>query len=83
MDNRCLDDDLKMALDVVDICYDAEDILRKPNDPHRRHKDVPDIPGCKPLGALIPLCEKEREQLDTVIELIAGYLGQRRHVRPL
>jgi hypothetical protein len=48
-------DDLKLALELVDIEYDAEDLLRSRDDPLRKYKDVPEVPGCKSFGALIPL----------------------------
>jgi hypothetical protein len=76
-------DDLEAAIALVEIKYDASDILRDRRDPQRKHRDVPDVPGCAPLGALIPLSVDESRQLHSMRELINRYLGQRRHVRPL
>jgi hypothetical protein len=82
MDDDVLDN-LEAAIALVNIEYDAADIRRNRRSPRRKHRDVPDVPGCAPLGALIPLSVDESRQLHYMCELINRYLGQQQHVRPL
>jgi len=76
-------DNLEEALALVDIEYDAEDLLRSRDDPLRRHKDVPEITGWKPFGALIRLNYDERCRLASMSDLISRYIRQQGHSHPL
>jgi SLOG cluster2/ATPase family associated with various cellular activities (AAA) len=70
------------AFKLVNIEYDAADLLLDQKDPKRHYKDVPDI-GLAPFGALIPLDDDEREQLKSMRDQIAKYIKLKGHARPL
>jgi hypothetical protein len=76
-------DNLEEALALVDIEYDATDLLRGRDDPSRRHKDVPEIAGWKPFGAVIPLNDDETHQLAAMSDLIERYIRHQGHSHPL